>query len=1140
MSDVSHATDPASNAVIHAAAGTGKTWLLTSRIVRLLLAGAPPGAILAITFTRKAAAEMQERVRRRLFALASADDDALARGLAEIGAADDSGTRGRARNLYEQLLRDRHGLRATTFHAFCQDLLQRFPLEAEVPAGFALVETTAELRTRAWRDFDREVSADPTGPTAAALDRLLRSGSVHTTRQLLETFVDHRNDWWAYVEDADDALAFAEKRLRLLLDLTGDADPLAALAQDANFDARLARYAGLLGKHETKTHLARVEAIAAARAQRAVPAMSFKALCTALLTQKNEAFALKRSVALIASLGEPGSDELLALHAELTQQLRHVRERHLRRETFEFSRAWYRCGQCLLGHYQRLKTDRNLLDFGDLEWRTYRLLTRSRHAEWVQFKLDQRVDHVLVDEFQDTNPTQWRLLLPLLEEMTAGAAGRARSVFLVGDAKQSIYRFRRADPELFTAAREWLRERADARTFTQHVSWRSSPAIIDFVNLLFGDDGTEPGETEFRLPDFREHDTHRTGLWGHAELLPLIRKSETDGGGAASATLRDPLNAARQSAEDRRYRDEGARLCAKIGELIGLPVADDEDVRPLHFGDIMVLLRDRKQAPVYEAALRTAGIPYVGVARANLLECLEAQDIAALLRLLVAAHDDLALATVLRSPLFGATEDDLLLLSEAGAGRWHERLMQLSDLPADSALGRARRLLAYWHKLADRVPVHDLLDRIYCEGDVLARYQAATPEFLRARVQANLQRVLALALELDSGRYPSIQHFLGHLRALSLDDTAAPVERAVAGGRRVRLLTIHGAKGLEASVVFLMDAARASGTRDRGARALIAWPASEDRPDHLLLCRGRKWLDARAHELLHADEAAAAREETNLLYVALTRARQMLFVSGCEPTRGTDRGWHGFIEQRLRRAHENGGPHARRLRPTAADEGNFCAVVESGARPAPLAPLPDSTPAVSEADPRLLLPVAPNAAMRAVNPSRGADDAEDGVAGAAAHRGAAIHRMLELLTSGEPRVHSRARMRSEFPGDATTDLDGWWREACAVVDDVALKEYFDARHYDSARTEVPLLYRDGARTVSGVVDRLIRRGEEVILIDYKTHRQATAGNVAELAQHHAAQMRLYGAGARALWPGRRVLLRLLFTACRQVVEIDGG
>lgn len=1138
MSDPLSATAPDRHASVHASAGTGKTWLLVTRIIRLLLAGAAPAGILAVTFTRKAAAEMLERLNDRLAGLATDDDTAVDRSLQEMGETPSPALRGRARRLYEALLFDPRPVRATTFHAFCQEILQRFPVEAEVPPGFELLDSDAELVDEAWDALYAQATQAPGSAVAGALEQLFDAcGTLANTRQALNDFLSHRIDWWAFTQPARGPAAYAAASAQRLFGVDPDDDPIATFFS-GQWPALLAEFATLLSRHDTQTNRAHSAAILQALTPQDTATEDARvarlALVTgALLTRGGEPRKRTRSKALESVLGTAGCDRLLELHGQLCDALLELHDRLARHASLALNGAWYRAGQRLLDHYQRIKREQRVLDFADLEWHACRLLNASGQAHWVQYKLDARIDHILVDEFQDTNPTQWRLLLPLLEELAAGAGERARSVFLVGDTKQSIYRFRRADARLLTAASAWLESRLGAQRYSLESSRRSAPAIIDCVNRAFA-----AGPLAVRLPDFPLHSTHWTDLWGRVELLPpLAAPVAPDAGGATTTDLRNPLLQPRPRPADDRHEDEGRAIAARIRSLVdgGTLIGPADAARPLRYGDILILLRGRTHAGVYETALRDAGVPFLGTARGTLLNNLEVRDLEALLNTLIAPHNDLALAQVLRSPLFAAADEDLIRLAQTRGNGWMERLLKIAaDGHADdnSPLARAARLLPAWSAWVGRLPVHDLLDRIYHEGDVLARFEAAASPALKPRVHANLIRFIELALEVDSGRYPSLPHFtarLAELRARADDapDDAPPESGA---GDRVRFLTVHGAKGLEAPVVFLADCGRTD--RDRSAwGALVDWPAERDRPQTFVLVGRKTGRDRVTAHLLATQQAAELREDANLLYVALTRARQLLFVSAAVTADNAGQGWYGLLRTQWC------------PQPGTADAAF---VHETGTPPAaPAATAVPAVPAAVAADPRLrerlriapaLVRIAPSrtgAAVDARSPAGGSDP--DGRI-----RGIAIHRLLEWLstTPRRSRVRLLADIARELRRDAAdAELAAWLQEAEAVTQDPALAPLFDAACYARAYAEVPLHYCVDGALVDGIVDRLLLHPDAAHVIDYKTHTIA-ADQAEATARSYRNQLRLYAEGARRLWPGRRVRTSILFTHCRTLVDLD--
>lgn len=1116
---VAAASAPRDNVTVMASAGTGKTWLLIARLVRLLLDGAEPGAILAVTFTRKAAGEMQARLTERLSRLARLDDAALDAELAGLGIGADADTRRAARGLFERLLRAPLPVRTTTFHAFCQEILRRFPLDADVPPGFDVSEDGGLLEQEALDALYAEATAAPRGEVALALDELSRRcRSPSGVADALHEFLRHRGDWWAWTQDMDDAPARAAARLANQLGITPGETPEADFF-DPGVERGLGEFVTLLQRHDTATHKEQTGRLLTALDNARPVEDRITAVTGVFLTAKGEARKRKASAAQASALGEAGQERLLALHADLSDALLRLHDRRRRLATYELSCAWYRAGARLVAIHQRIKRDRRLLDFNDLEWNTYALLNRGDNAHWVQYKLDQRIDHLLIDEFQDTNPTQWRLLLPLLEELAAGA-GRPRSVFLVGDVKQSIYRFRRADPTLFKAAQTWLGERLAGKRYPLNASWRSAPLVIDFVNRVFGS-----GALHDRLAGFEPHASRRNGLWGHVELLPLIQPLVGADMAAAPRSLRNPLSRPRAEELDRRHYREGCAIAARIAGLVaGAAVADrGGEPRAVEYGDIMILMRNRTHMHDYELALRDAGIPYLGGGRASLLDSLEIRDMVALLDVLITPYDNLALATVLRSPLFGCSDDDLIALAQGaragttgGRRPWLHALAALAPaLAAEAPLRRAWERLQAWKARADRMPVHDLLDHIYCDAGVPACYLAAFPSHLHPRVQSNLMRFLELALEIESGRYPSVPRFIASLRELhryaqeTLEEP--PAGQGLSG---VRLMTIHAAKGLEAPVVFLADAARGPAPA-RAFRAVVSWPAAADRPRHFLLGGRKQELDGDTAALLEGLAAEEAREEANLLYVALTRACQHLYLSGCAPKRGEDLGWYGQIAERLT-------DDAGRI----IGEGWVHADTDI---PVP-APRPSAAPqAGPPPDPGL---------SRRMSASAGTAAGDAAQAGAAAERlrGNVIHRLLDLLTTpGAVGAPATAAREFDLDPDAP-ELREWWDEARAVIGADGLRDCFDPARYLRAYNEVPVTLRESGRIASGVIDRLVIRPDGITLLDYKTGRDVMPETLERAAQLHREQLRLYRAAVRELWPAAPLRVVLVFTAGPQIFE----
>jgi len=1117
MSDMPLATQPDHSFSVLASAGTGKTWQLVARLTRLLLSGAQLDSILAITFTRKAAGEMQERLSQRLRQLMEADDEQLDAMLNEIGETPTSAVRQKARNLFESSLRSETSLRTSTFHSFCQELLQRFPLEAGLPPGFELADQTGLLIAESWDALFAEATLHPQQELAAELELLFESlNGLHNTRSALFNFVEHRSDWWAFTRQQDDPLAAATDYLRSQLQLHENSVSASAFWIDATRD-KLAEFASLLGRHANKTNTGFITAIERLLHEVHDPEAATQQLLSVFFTTTGDRRKRASGNTQRKAMGEAGETRFLALHDWFCEQLEQIIEWQKRRQTLRINRAWYRSGQRMLDHYQRIKRERRLLDFSDLEWSTYQLLNHPEHAHWVQYKLDQRIDHLLIDEFQDTNPTQWQLILPLLEEMAAGGE-RSRTLFVVGDAKQSIYRFRRGNPELLDRASEWMQQHLHARSIHLDHSWRSSPAVLDVVNTVF-----QQPQMQSLLAGFQTHTTHQTEAWGRVELWPLVEAEALDTE-PETGHLRNPLQRPRPVLLDRRHYREGRAVARRIGELVDQNIAT--------YNDILILMRSRTHLADYEAALRDSGIPYLSLDRGTLLQSLEIRDLEALLVVLMTPQDDLSLAQVLRSPIFSVSDDELVLLAQTTGGPWIERLKALAEtLAPGHPLARANRLLGSWRGLAGRVPIHDLLERIFHESNLLQRYEAAFPDTQVARVRANLTRFIELALEVDSGRYPTLPRFLERVSQLrNLDkegpDQATPESES---GERVCLLTVHAAKGLEAPVVFLVDSSN-EGNSPPGYQPLVRWPAEADRPTDFMLLGGKKQRDsisAARHELEQKEEQ---RESANLLYVAMTRAKHMLVISACAPaSSAASLGWYGQVARAV------------------CDQDNVTEVwTHSFKQAAAAGPgRAEQKQVTIDVDPRLQLPIPHRPLWHEIAPSHAVDDSNPEAGEAAGRiRGLAIHRMLQLATQADEDENAAtahriiARVAAELRWDARDPaLESWWNEVEALLNNTELAWLFQTSDALKAFNEVSVQYRHTDKTVYGIIDRLLVGSKEVHVLDYKSHRIMNEQQAQMAIQTYRPQLELYREGARRLWPDRSVKTYILFTCNGQLAEV---
>ncbi len=1160
------ACDPARSVVVEACAGSGKTWLLVARLLRLLLAGAEPGQILAITFTRKAAEEMRERLLDVLAQLARGTDAQVLAALEQRGLSPDAARAAlpRARTLHARVLASPGRIAIDTFHGWFGTLLRGAPLASGIVPGAALREDALRMKREAWAPFWRGLSAPEAAPYREAYERLVDAIGEFSARALLDAMFHARSEWWAMREDAPDD----DPAERLAADLGEDAriDVLAQALGDATLRADCEALAAALGQggkteqgHADRigAALAAMRAWAQAGAHSGQPAQDAFGCCwEAFFTGKGEPRALRRTAALVkAAGGEAEADALLSRHAALCEALRQVAARRCEAAVLALNRDLYLLGDALLTRYQEHKGQQRAMDFADLEWLAARLMRDEQTATYLQVRLDARYRHLLLDEFQDTNPLQWRILQGWL----AGYQDLAErpTVFLVGDPKQSIYRFRRADARLFEVARQMLQREFGATVLRTNRTRRNSGSVLRWVNAVF-----DQARAEGRYPLYETQTTALTQEGGPVWLLPLVPANgnggngngvgngESDGNGNGNGNgngesniapdSRDTLTQPRTPLGDSPRFEEGRRVAAWLRRLRAtVPVDEGDGQRPACWRDITLLVRRKTYLADYERAFREAGIPCLSPRRGGLLATLEALDLSALLAFLMTPESDLDLAHVLKSPLVGACDDDLIGIAQlAGNRRWWPTL-SAGECPqhASPALREGLVRLRGWLEIAPHRPVHDLIDHIYHTGEVRRRYAQAAPAEIREQVLANLDAFLKLSLDLDGGRYPSLPKFIDELQAIRRgDEDESPDEGGMGDAAEaeadepegaddshgtldaVRILTVHAAKGLEAPFVVLLDANHSEPAADR-AGILIDWPPSSSAPVHFSAYGKRSERGLARAARFDEQAALAERENWNLLYVAMTRARQGLIVSGIQRNgKGGGDGEPGS---------EIAGSWYVRLQvadvgepvPALPDDDVGVRGVAAGGTEGPIR-FADFRARYRDAQ-----PVVPRDAIDAQSPDEQGGD-EIVFDAAAARHGELVHALLERITrypgAYEDVPDADAVMRW-FPlaGAGSPQARTEWRaqaEAAVhavrtMLDAPVLRALLLAEDALSARNEVELYDAQG-RLLR--IDRLVEYADRVVVVDYKLRL---------LPQEHAAyaaQLRRYEAALRPMFPGRRI------------------
>ena len=1080
------AADPQAATWLSANAGSGKTRVLTDRVARLLLNKVEPQHILCLTYTKAAASEMQNRLFRRLGQWAMKPDVDLRADLLALGEAGLTRDHlAQARRLFARAIETPGGLRIQTIHSFCASILRRFPLEAGVSPQFT------ELDDRAARMLREDIIEELALTEGAVMQAVARHYTGEDFAGLMEEVAQNRARFVGAVPDT------------LAEDFGGHAGDTGAgiladvfLGDEGDVVARIlpALQAGSTTDQKLADALFRIR-------WNAPDLGTLSTLEGLLLTgaKAKEPFSAK-----IGSLPTKATRAALASHdldrlENLMGRVEGARARRIALMAAEKSAVLHRFANVFLPLYEARKAAHGWLDFDDLIQRAKALLTDPSVAAWVLFRLDGGIDHILVDEAQDTGPDQWRVIELLASEFTAGEGAQSgtRTLFVVGDKKQSIYSFQGADVAAFDAKQAMFEARFKAagltfRTEKLEHSFRSSPAILSLVDATFG--------TRFprALGDDVTHIAYRDAMPGRVDLWPLIAPSDK----AEDDDWEDPVDLIADTHHAARLaRDVAAEIKAMIDA--GTVIPDQGRMRPCHAGDFLILVQRRSTvfAEIIDACKR-AGLPIAGADRLKLGAELTVRDIAALLSFLALPEDDLSLATALRSPLCGWSEAELYDLAHGRPGYLWQALRN------DPRWPDTRAMLDDLRREADFMRPYELIERALTRWGGRARLITR----LGSEAEDGIDELLSQALAFERSEVPSLTAFLTRLQTDDVD-----VKRQMeAEGHRIRVMTVHGSKGLEAPIVILPD------TADRRPR---------DRDEvHVLESGTPVWktpADATppamaAARAVRADQTSD--ENLRLLYVALTRARCWLIVCGAGEAK-SDAAWHNLVA---------GGMAAVGATPQARGRLRW----QTGDWPAPA---PGRLDCVA---PPVLLPdwvgLPPAPALRPARPLTPSDlggakillapgEVEGPDAAEAMRLGTLLHLLLERLP-GLPRADWPAFAGAVGAGEVLA-------EAVAVLDAPGCAAIFAPQTGDKAvLAEVTLTASLGEARMIGTIDRLIVAPDHVLAVDFKSNR-VVPSDPAQVPEGILRQMGAYGAALAAIYPERRIELAILWTQGAQIMHL---
>ena len=1111
---ISIACNPEQSAVIEACAGSGKTWLLISRIFRLLLSGIAPHEILAITFTRKAAQEMRDRLEKILIDFTKFDDcqireELLMRGVTE---AEIDSFIPLARGLFEKVLSNPQEISIDTFHGWFSKISQAAPLTSELNIQGVIRDDQARMMQEAMESWWEKLGRGE-GEFADLKLKYLDLLKIFSSSALNELIVGksslmQQKATWDLFENhcLEQQLSIAEVLQRQFPRAT-KSNPLEDLYHESRFDwngLQLAADFLVFGAKRDIEYAATILQIIAKK-QSNVPIDEVIPLLKELFFTKDKVVKIRNdftkvSTTIKAHLKKEKQEHLelaiVAIYERWIEQIADYMSWAIEAELLAVNLSWVELATSASEHYLRYKQNNRLLDFSDFEYNAFRLMSDEKTAIYLQERLDAKYKHILIDEFQDTNPLQWQILKAWLDGYQG--ASQKPFVFLVGDPKQSIYRFRRADARLFELATQYLNENFRAKPFDHSTTRRNPQEVVDVVNALFN-----KVKEEITDYPYKKHET----LWKNPNegyitpkvfRLPLIARAQLPTDDLERNSLKVPMVDRNMKVDSIQSEEEIQQIGRLIlhwckTEWVATGSESEPKYRRPHLGDFLILVRVKKHLQVIEKVFNQLGILCDTPRTGGLLQSLEALDILALLKTLLIPANNLTLAHVLRSPIFSCTEQDLealALYAKHHQKNWWTGLQLIEN----ERLKNAFQILNAWKDLAKFLPVHDLLDRIYHEGHILQVYASTSHELIRAKVLANLEAFLLLALDTNAGRYPSLSRFIEELEILSkgdlqespdegeMQEDVSEQDEAKAGSsvedaRFVRVMTIHSAKGLEAPFVFLTNA----NTKNKSAESsgiLFDWPLGENTPKGVCIYKSKPSADF-VTNLMKIEEGIAEKENWNLLYVALTRAKQCVVVTGLgkestvsNPSLVHDGSWYSYLMST--------GMRELSL-DDALDQSKVCLEHD--------VPKVNDAEVVETTDTLVAFPVLPTI-LTGVTPemqSQLMDERKKSSVSYAQELGTAIHLILERHLN---EAHQR-RTLATLPDIKT--LQNWLQIDSKVMLDAFeiaqtmlsqphLLNFFDPNLYINAWNELALIDETGSLLK---VDRLVELNEKLVILDYK-------------------------------------------------------
>ncbi len=1095
------AADPAVSVWVEASAGTGKTKVLSDRVLRLLLNGTNPARILCLTYTKAAAVEMKSRIAERLSGWAVTEDEKLTNELEKLlGLKMSSYSKAnkliaQARRLFAILLDTPGGIKIQTIHSFCQEVLKRFPLEAKVSPYFEVMDDRAAKEALEIIKKDM-LQGNLSGAAGEALAFLTTTASEYKFPNIMKSITEQRNTFEEYLQkycSLDDLIAAAASVLNISADTSATEIEQTFWQQlpPENITILNAAFAAGTTSSQQKGLLL----------QQAVNQCDFEAYSRIFLKadgQPREKLFVKQSIAQFPLAEKIAADE--------TERILTAKQHLSAANLLASTRAVLILADELLRRYMTHKKNHSQMDYNDLIILTKRLLEAPKVAEWILFKLDGGIDNVLIDEAQDTSPEQWSIIKALTKEFFSGIGSSPTTVFVVGDRKQSIYSFQGADPKEFEKMHHYFATQTSGfREVNMEVSFRSTAAVLDLVNTVFAYPKARSGVA---LPEQNiSHKSSRIGDGGRIELWPLTEPDEDDTSDKIWLPPVERISGMSSSAKLARQIAENIKAKVSQGELL------KSKGRPLKYRDFLILVQ-RRNAFVEEMvrACKNAGVAVTGVDKINLLEQIAISDLLALAKFTLLPEDDLNLACLLKSPLFALDDNDLFTLCY---NRKADSLWQrLQNLHAYEQISQS---LSYLKDLSSQTRPFEFFSHVL--NDLQGRQKFTSR--LGFECEDALDEFINLSLNFEQNHIPSMQIFVDWIQK---DDVEIKRNLEQNDMDAVRLMTVHGSKGLQAPIVILPDTVRIKNIKKEAGllkdKKALFYPLSKN-----------DFEDTCCH-LLENEKQKELEEYHRLLYVALTRAEECLCICGYKKkNKPNENSWYEICREAFT--------------PMSVQISDEILVYDVAQQ----VPPQNSTPTVSQPSqiikPEWLTQPAKTEDVLA-KPLTPSHQDETGISALSPltisnnnklyNRGRLIHKLLQFIPAAPN--DNRAKIITRFLDHQAADIplverDKITAEVLSLINNPQFAPLFSK----NSLAEVALMGQVGDRIISGQIDRLVVTDNKVMIIDFKTNRPA-AQSISDIPQAYIKQMQAYRSLIAKIYPHKEIETYILWTNTANIMKVE--